>query len=205
MGTWFHVGCVYDRGALRLYIDGALEGFAHGIGTASTGGDQLVVGNGASATVDDLVLYDVALNSATIAQHSASNIALSAIRREICDGTDNDCDATTDEGFEQLGQSCDDDGDGCLNGAFACVTLTGEMTCQNDTPGNGVELCNGLDDNCDGNVDEAYPTLGQACDGPDADDCAAGTVVCAPDQLGVVCLGDVAKSEICNAPCSPVT
>jgi hypothetical protein len=198
VGTWFHVGCVYDRGALRLYIDGALEGFAHGIGTASTGGDQLVVGNGASATVDDLVLYDVALNSATIAQHSASNIALSTIRREICDGTDNDCDATTDEGFEQLGQSCDDDGDGCLNGAFACVTLTGEMTCQNDTPGNGVELCNGLDDNCDGNVDEAYPTLGQACDGPDADDCAAGTVVCAPDQLGVVCLGDVAKSEICN-------
>ena len=72
------------------------------------------------------------------------------------------------------------------------------MTCQNDTPGNGIELCNGLDDNCDGNTDEAFPTLGQACDGPDADECASGTVVCAPDLAGVVCVGDVAKTEICN-------
>lgn len=40
-----------------------------------------------------------------------------------------------------------------------------------------TELCNGVDDDCDGDIDEGFG-LGAACDGDDADACAEGVVVC---------------------------
>ena len=41
-----------------------------------------------------------------------------------------------------------------------------------------------------------FPTLGTDCDGPDADNCANGTVVCTADKQGVECSNDVQQSEI---------
>jgi hypothetical protein len=59
------------------------------------------------------------------------------------------------------------------------------------------ERCNGMDDDCDGQTDEAYPSVGQACEPPG---CAGeGTVQCKPDGSGVVCVGDgAAIAETCN-------
>ena len=60
-----------------------------------------------------------------------------------------------------------------------------------------AELCNGVDDNCNGQVDEAFPSKGAACDGPDGDFCAEGQWVC--NGVGLVCSdGTPTNSEACN-------
>ena len=72
---------------------------------------------------------------------------------ELCDGRDNDCDGRIDQGH-------DADGDGFTwcgggNPAMAdCVPDDPDIHPSNDPDGEGAERCNGLDDDCDGEVDE---------------------------------------------------
>ena len=118
--------------------------------------------------------------------------------QEVCDGVDNDCNGATDEAFPEVGLACDspDDEDECAEGTWICNTESGQMLCQGDVPHN--EICNGLDDDCDGIADDPWPEKGDACDGDDADFCKNGLWVC--DQTGdsLVCVGDVNQTETCN-------
>jgi hypothetical protein len=89
---------------------------------------------------------------------------LSAPTTETCDTRDNDCDGSVDE--DELGaalsRSCYD-GDPALNGVGICTG--GTQTC-NDGGFSGclgqqlplAELCNGLDDDCDGAADDGLAT-----------------------------------------------
>ena len=118
-------------------------------------------------------------------------------RVERCNGQDDTCDGATDEGFA-LGVACDGpDADLCTRGITTCAADGLGTTC-GETGAGAVELCNGVDDDCDGQTDEGF-VLGAACDGSDADACAGGTIVCAPDGLTTECrdLADV-KLETCN-------
>ena len=114
---------------------------------------------------------------------------------ETCNGVDDDCDASTDEGFG-LGTSCDGgDPDQCTEGMIVCNAVGG-TTCS-DVSGDSVELCNAFDDDCDTRTDEGF-NLGAGCDGPDTDACSEGTLVCGPG--GVAVCNDATSStvESCN-------
>jgi hypothetical protein len=98
---------------------------------------------------------------------------------EVCDGTDNDCDTVTDEGFD------------CVRGEFgSCTTScgsTGDRVCS-ETCNWGFcrpprEICNGRDDDCDGFTDNGYV-------------CPAGATGSCPTSCGTT------GSRTCNASCT---
>jgi hypothetical protein len=73
---------------------------------------------------------------------------------ELCDGIDNDCGAATADGSGEdwLGDTCDgSDADLCAEGSRVCSN--GQPTCT-DTTGDTIEVCDGRDNDCDGQIDE---------------------------------------------------
>jgi hypothetical protein len=135
---------------------------------------------------------------------------------EICNLEDDDCDGTADEGLASVApceagigacraegvRYCDD------AGALVCNAIAGQPV---------AERCNGLDDDCDGSIDEDFDA-GQACTAGLGICAAPGVKICAADELNTLCdavLGAPA-AEACNgldddcdgaidngAPCGP--
>ena len=120
---------------------------------------------------------------------------------ELCNGIDDDCDMLTDEEFPGLGEPCDtDDQDLCPNGQVVCSVDGEETVCSEEEPGDLMELCNGLDDDCDGEVDEDFPQLSVPCDGPDSDLCPNAVIQCSADGTASECGEESATdlTESCN-------
>ncbi|MCE9576021.1 MAG: hypothetical protein K8W52_22910 [Deltaproteobacteria bacterium] len=63
-----------------------------------------------------------------------------------------------------------------------------------------TEKCNGLDDNCNGLVDEDFPGKNSACSAGVGECLRTGQLVCTADQLGLACnaTAGTPAAEICN-------
>jgi hypothetical protein len=154
-----------------------------------------------------LVYYDAKTHPNTVCRHGevpcAGSACVGAVGpgEEVCDGLDNDCDGVVDgalsgDPLPHVGEVCGvcDTGEKrCVDGALTCVLTR-------DPP---QEVCNGLDDDCDGAVDD--PPL---VDAPDVKACwpldpalceaderceAAGVEWCPPDGATCQALGDLSE------------
>jgi hypothetical protein len=80
-----------------------------------------------------------------------------------CDGVDNNCNGAIDESFTNLNLSCSNGMIGACNttGRFVCNGTGTGTTCNAPAgPGPRAETCNGIDDDCDGMIDENRNTPG---------------------------------------------
>lgn len=125
---------------------------------------------------------------------------------EVCNGLDDDCDAVVDNGFDLssdvsncgvCGRSCASVPNAvsvCQMGVCAVVACAPGFVDLDHDPGNGCEygcllagpseVCNGLDDNCDGRVDEGLVAPAAFCAAAGA--CAGAVPVCLGAR-GFVC------------------
>lgn len=96
---------------------------------------------------------------------------------EICNGIDDDCDGAADEGFPTVHSFYDEDGDGFGNEIFdfvSCVIPAGYVLDSTDCNDLNaainaaeIEICNSLDDNCNGLIDDDINvTISLSADGP---------------------------------------
>lgn len=114
---------------------------------------------------------------------------------ELCDGKDNDCDGSVDDGNPESGGACSTAQLGeCSKGTFQCVGASLSCTA---VAGPTAEACNGKDDDCDGNVDENNPGGGQSCATGLLGACSVGTTACGSSAL--TCSATTQPSaESCN-------
>ncbi|HEX7672202.1 MAG TPA: sialidase family protein, partial [Polyangiaceae bacterium] len=127
--------------------------------------------------------------------------------KEICDGLDNDCNGVVDDKLTDAGGSCTTTQPGpCAAGQFACSG--GTLKCVS-TASPSREICNGVDDDCNGKTDDGpdgtsatLPGVGFACGVKQVGSCQFGTTSCGvlPNKpTGIICQGEIDPiAETCN-------
>ncbi|MEE2645276.1 MAG: MopE-related protein [Myxococcota bacterium] len=120
---------------------------------------------------------------------------------ELCNGEDDDCDEMVDEDFQGLGEACAGERAGCGRSELRCDQESGESYCAIiEAPPS--ELCNGLDDDCDGRVDEDFPRAsGERPCSSGTESCREeGVFICAEDGQSAECsaVGRISSDEICD-------
>ncbi|AKQ69971.1 putative lipoprotein [Myxococcus hansupus] len=184
-------------GAGQVCLFGACQDSPCGTRTPTTAyvdadGDGYAADDAASRVFCDAVPPGYATNRGDC---DDSNAQVYPGALELCNGRDDNCDGQMEQGSVTRTWYLDQDRDGFGRngpGVEACdppserhVNVSGD--CDDEWAAvhpNAQELCNGLDDNCDGTVDESFPEVGMACTAA-----CGGRFMCNATQDGTVCEG----------------
>ncbi|HEX7505337.1 MAG TPA: MopE-related protein [Polyangia bacterium] len=120
---------------------------------------------------------------------------------ESCNGKDDDCDGQIDEDFPTLGQPCNQQS--CQGaGQLVCNAAGNDVECTVKSAGPTPEICDGIDNNCNGFIDESpgpgEPPMtgtGVVC-GSDVGACKTGVSTCTNGKI--VCSAVGPTPEICD-------
>jgi hypothetical protein len=118
---------------------------------------------------------------------------------ETCNDKDDDCDLRVDEDVVPGENNCNQVGV-CANAAPICVKGTFVCRYGASTYESDESLCDGLDNDCNGKVDESFPTLGTNCEAGVGACKAQGKLHCNASGKGLVCdaVPLEAGEEVCN-------
>ena len=115
-----------------------------------------------------------------------------AVPAEKCNGLDDNCDGIIDNASwptGAVGAKCNNGLTGACNrdGILVCNAAGTDTVCSAPTVTVQQEVCNGVDDNCDGQIDNPpagsmLPGVGEAC-GNGLGACQSGTIVCKNGKL----------------------
>ncbi|HXG18885.1 MAG TPA: MopE-related protein [Methylomirabilota bacterium] len=111
---------------------------------------------------------------------------------ELCNATDDNCDGAKDEGFD-VGAACAAGVGACASNGVKVCAADGKSAMCNATPGTPTaEVCNNIDDNCNGQVDDGLGTISCGQGG-----CEHTVAACINGQPGL-CTPGTPKAEICG-------
>ncbi len=125
---------------------------------------------------------------ATDGRSTTCNVAPGGAVAELCDGKDNDCDGQIDEDFADRGAACAAGVGGCVRMGMKVCSANGASTVCGAMPAAPVaEICDGKDNNCDGQIDEAFADKGTGCSVGVGACARKGTRACAMDGTSTTC------------------
>ena len=118
--------------------------------------------------------------------------AASLAQPELCDRIDNDCDDKVDEDFLQLNSACRVGLGACERlGLVRCNEEQTDVACSVEAGTPEVELCDAIDNDCDGSTDERWPELGEPCSVGLGQCLRSGVYVCSADVQSARCSAEV--------------
>jgi large repetitive protein len=100
-----------------------------------------------------------------------NNVFIYPNATELCNNLDDNCNSLFDENFPLKGTPCDGtDSDNCTNGTWSCSSDGHGLECINENQVNIIEICDGIDNDCDSEIDEGtlcgdYPHMSSSCNG----------------------------------------
>lgn len=187
-------------------------------GVAETCGDGIdnncnsVTDEGCMVCTDnDLDSFFAQTGCGTAVDCDDSNPSINPQAVESCDGIDNNCNDLVDEsGASQTNFYRDMDGDGfgtLSDSILSCGPIEGYVSqpgdCNDADPfinPAAIESCDGIDNNCDGIVDDGFIDVGTQCSAGEGICERVGMVVCDPSGLTTLCnvIPGPPEAEVCN-------